>query len=252
MAIPLAPCQSQHSMNSQPYLLNPLIVALDLDDEKKILQLCEDLQGIAGGFKVGPRLCLRYGKTLLTRIASYGPLFIDNKYFDIPNTMESAVLSSFEAGATLVTVHLLAGEVALRRLAEIESQLSKVRPFKILGVSVLTSWTEEDFPPSFVKEPVAKHVRQLIKSGEEAGLSGFVCSGEELAVVGKTKKFFVIPGVRLAGDSVQDQKRTLTPALAIERGASGIVVGRPIIAAEDPREAALDYSMAWVESRFKA
>ncbi len=237
----------------KPSLLkNPLIVALDLDDDKKVLQLCDDLQDIAGGFKVGPRLCLRYGKPLLQRIAQVAPLFIDNKYFDIPNTMESAVLSSFEAGASLVTVHLLAGQPALRRLAELEQQLNRVRPFKILGVSILTSWSEEDYPTPFTPEPVSKHVRELIKMGEQAGLTGFVCSGEELSLAGDSQKYFIVPGVRLPGDDVQDQKRTLTPKLAIERGASGLVVGRPIVEAKDPRQAALDYSMAWVESSFKA
>ncbi len=228
-------------------LNNPLIVALDVDDDRTALSLCDELSDVAGGFKVGPRLGLRYGADFLREIAKRGPLFVDHKFFDIPNTMETSVRAAFDAGASLVTVHLLAGEVALKRMVALEAELASIRPFKILGVSILTSWQDSDVPSNFKEQPVSRHVHDLLKLGEQCGLSGFVCSGEELVVATKNDYFFVVPGVRLDRDKVHDQKRTLSPQAAIQKGASGIVVGRPIVEASQPKLAALDYAVAWIE-----
>ncbi|HPI41296.1 MAG TPA: orotidine 5'-phosphate decarboxylase, partial [Pseudobdellovibrionaceae bacterium] len=116
---------------------NPLIVALDVDTDQEALGLVEELYDLVGGFKVGPRLNLRYGSELIQKISKRAPVFVDNKHFDIPTTMEAAVRASFESGASLVTIHALSGLESLKKMADLEIELSQIRPFRILGVTTL-------------------------------------------------------------------------------------------------------------------
>jgi orotidine-5'-phosphate decarboxylase len=112
-------------------LKNPLILALDVDSKEEAHKILHPIADLVGGIKVGPRLVYRYGASLVTELSKRAPVFVDNKYFDIPSTMASAVLASFEAGATLVTVHSMAGSEALSQLATLEKELNQIRPFKI-------------------------------------------------------------------------------------------------------------------------
>jgi hypothetical protein len=123
------------NQSSEP-MRNPIIAALDVDSRDQALKLADDLADVVGGFKVGPRLCLRYGQDLVKEVAARAPVFVDNKHFDIPSTMEAAVRASFEAGASLVTVHALSGREALTKMATLEKELSQKRPFKILAVTI--------------------------------------------------------------------------------------------------------------------
>ena len=100
---------------------NPIFLALDVDTESEALRIAASVGPHIGGIKVGPRLAVRYGATLFPALTKLAPLFIDNKYFDIPNTMEGAVRASFEMGASYVTIHAQAGVEALKRMAEIEA-----------------------------------------------------------------------------------------------------------------------------------
>ncbi|MCB0386025.1 MAG: orotidine 5'-phosphate decarboxylase, partial [Bdellovibrionales bacterium] len=88
---------------------SPIFVALDVDDEIRAMEIAEQVEPYVGGFKVGPRLCLKYGSALVSRLATLGHVFVDNKYFDIPNTMEHAIRATFDSGATFATVHAQAG-----------------------------------------------------------------------------------------------------------------------------------------------
>lgn len=222
-------------------LKNPLIVALDVDQESTALKLADDLQSVAGAFKLGPRLCYRYGEKFIKKVAERGPVFVDNKYFDIPNTMEAAVRASFEAGASLVTVHALAGLEALERLARLEAELQKERPFVILNVTILTSWNENSFPANFRSQTVHEHVKSLTDLVRQSGLTGLVCAGQELAAINAEGMFVVVPGIRSQEDSLGDQKRVVTAGDAIQAGAKGLVVGRPIIEAANPVEKAQQF-----------
>ncbi len=220
---------------------NPVCVALDVDDDISALSLVESLSEVVGGFKLGPRLLLKY-PGLLKKISQVSPTFVDCKFFDIPSTMTSAVQSAFDEGASLVTVHGLSGSLALRELSQLEARLSKIRPFKVLAVSVLTSWDEQSFPSNFKKQKVMDHVSEIANSVSESGLKSLVCSGEELQTL-KSKFpdfYFVVPGVRWDLEDHQDQKRVVTPRKALEGGASLLVIGRPIIQAQSPLEASLD------------
>lgn len=233
-----------------PFLNNPLIVALDLNDEKKVYQLAEELSEVAGGLKIGPRLIVRYGLPMIKKLAEFCPVFVDHKFFDIPSTMESSVEAVFEAGASLATVHASSGRTALAKMAKLEERLNQERPFKILAVTVLTSWKSAEESSAYLQQPIGETVLSLAKDVKEAGLNGLVCSGEELEMLAEKDFFLVVPGIRRKIDTAADQQRTMTPQEAIASGASAIVVGRPIIEAADPRGAAMDFAVAMLGGKF--
>lgn len=224
-------------MNVQ--LKNPIMVALDLDSRERCLEIANALEGKVGAFKIGPRLIVRHGSSIISEIARKAPVFVDNKYLDIPNTMDTAIRATFEAGATFATVHCWAGKEALTRLAETERELNRIRPFQILAVTVLTSFTQEGLPPTMINAPIVDQVSALAKLALDSGLSGIVCSPEEVGTLRaqNPRVFLVTPGIRMPVDAKGDQKRVLGPKQAIEAGASALVIGRPIVDAKDPIEA---------------
>lgn len=223
---------------------NPLCVALDVDTDQEALNLVKKLADIVGGFKLGPRLCLRYGEKLTQEIAQHAPVFVDNKHFDIPSTMEAAVRTSFSSGASLVTVHALSGMEALQLMAKVEHELNQIRPFKILAVTVLTSWDQKSLPENLKPMNIDEHVQSLAQLVQQSGLSSIVCSSHELNLFKNQSLFKVTPGIRFPSDDSGDQKRIMGPKQAIENGAQLLVVGRPIIAAKNPRESAFEYLKA--------
>lgn len=221
-------------------LKNPVILALDVDSKEDALKILDHVGDLVGGIKLGPRLLYKYGASLSTEFAEIAPIFVDNKYFDIPSTMEAAVRASFQAGATLVTVHALAGLEALTKLNQLELELNRIRPFKILAVTILTSWENSSLPENFHSWSIENHVRSLSQLVYRSGLRGLVCSGHELEFVSQKDMFKVVPGIRLASDDSQDQKRVMTPKAAIKAGASALVVGRAILKSNQPRQTILD------------
>lgn len=222
---------------------NPIFVALDVDDDKAALALVKECRAFVGGFKVGPRLALRYGETFLKEVARHGNMFIDNKYFDIPNTMEAAVRASFEVGASFCTIHAQAGPEAMTLLAELEESLNRTRPFRILAVTVLTSFKQETLPSVVKHLPIPEQTRALAQLAIDCGISGLVCSPEEVEMLRGLypNAYLVTPGVRLSHEDRGDQKRVSDPLTALRRGASALVVGRPIYDALDPALAAKQY-----------
>jgi orotidine-5'-phosphate decarboxylase len=223
---------------------NPLCVALDVDSEEKALRIAQDLKEIAGGLKLGPRLIHRGGSAFVKEISKFAPVFVDCKFFDIPSTMEMAVRASFETDASVVTVHALAGEEALSILAKLEQELSKQRPFRILAVTILTSWDQHSLPSNFRQQPIAEHVRELAELAKRSGLRSIVCSAEELEILKDLDLFMLAPGIRFPNQEAGDQKRVVGPKEAMARGASVLVVGRPILEAADPKKMAREYLSA--------
>lgn len=224
-------------------LKNPLILALDVDTKEDAEKILDHVGDLVGGVKVGPRLVYKYGASLVSQFAEVAPVFVDNKYFDIPSTMEAAVRTSFQAGATLVTIHALSGLEAMTKLAALEVELNRIRPFKILAVTILTSWEKSSLPESFHSWSIENHVRSLSQLVYRSGLRGIVCSGHELEFVSQKDIFKVVPGIRLSSDEPsvsQDQKRVMTPKEAIKAGASALVVGRAILKSNQPRQTILD------------
>ncbi|BEV69361.1 orotidine-5'-phosphate decarboxylase [Bdellovibrio bacteriovorus] len=228
---------------------NPIILALDVDTRDQALKIADDLSDIVGGIKLGPRLCLRYGMDFVKEMAQRAPIFLDNKHFDIPSTMEAAVRASFEAGASLVTVHALSGKEALTRMAAVEKELNQQRPFRILAVTILTSWDQNSLPVNMKSQPIAQHVTELASLVKDSGLSGVVCSPHELDLLQNRDLYLVTPGIRFSMQDSGDQKRIMGPKEALRAGASALVVGRPILEASNIKEAATDFVMAMYEEK---
>ena len=217
-------------------LRRPLFVALDVDAGDLALELARRLSPLGCGFKIGPRLLMRFGSELIQKLATLGPVFVDCKFLDIPSTMDAAIRASFDAGASFASIHAWAGPAALAKMAEVERDLNKSRPFRILAVTILTSFSKEGLPPPANQFGIAQQVQQLAESVAQNGLSGLVASGHEVAVL-KARfphLFYVVPGIRSASDAVDDQRRTMSASQAFEAGASALVVGRPILQAADP------------------
>ena len=228
---------------------NPIILALDVDTRDQALKIADDVSDIVGGIKLGPRLCLRYGMDFVKEMAQRAPVFLDNKHFDIPSTMEAAVRASFEAGASLVTVHALSGKEALTRMAAVEKELNQQRPFRILAVTILTSWDQNSLPVNMKSQPIAQHVTELAALVKDSGLSGVVCSPHELDLLQNRDLYLVTPGIRFSMQDSGDQKRIMGPKEALRAGASALVVGRPILEASNIKEAATDFVMAMYEEK---
>lgn len=216
-------------------LKNPLILALDLDDESKAWEMVEQTAGMVGGIKIGPRLMLRYGSPFLKKVAAKSPVFLDMKFFDIPSTMVSAVRSAFDIGASLVTVHAQAGIEALTQLAKLEEEYRKTGNVKILAVTVLTSFDTKTLPSVLKSQSISQHVEELVQLVQASGLKGVVCSPQELETLSKFNNLYLVtPGIRMASGAAGDQKRVMGPREALHAGATALVVGRPIIEATSP------------------
>jgi len=209
---------------------NPLIVALDVSDLDAARALAERLHGEAGVFKVGLELFAARGPEAVTRLRAFGPVFLDVKLHDIPNTVEGAARNCARLGIAMMTVHALGGEAMVRAAVRgaIRGADEAGHPIPmVLAVTVLSSLAGEGLasPSSLAFEAVA------------AGASGVVVSGEDVAQVREvlgTNACLVVPGIRPAGSNGHDQVRILTPEEAVERGADYLVVGRPITESSDP------------------
>lgn len=230
-------------MASKSPLKTPLFVALDVDTKEEALNMAKEIQPYVGGFKIGPRLSVKYGADFISHLAELGPVFVDNKFYDIPTTMISAIRATFDAGASYTTIHVAAGKQAIREIVELEKELNQKRPFKVLGVTVLTSFSQDDLPPHWKKSEIKTQVDELADFAVECGLTGLVCSAHEVEELRNRHKsvFLVTPGVRFSNESQGDQKRVMDPKHAIDAGSSALVVGRPICKAKDPVAAAKSY-----------
>ena len=230
-------------MNFPNPLKKPLFVSLDIPTKNKTLDIVSQLANKDVGFKVGPSLIYKYGLEIVKNIKASGPVFLDTKIYDIPNTMETAVQAAFDIGASFVTIHGAAGSEAFKRLKDLEVQLNQQRYFKILVVTVLTSFDKSSQPKHWKDQQVIDSVKSMVTEAGSCGLTGFVCSGFEAQEIKQInpESFIVVPGVRLAEDASNDQKRIITPKDAYAAGASAVVVGRPIIKSADPLAALQNY-----------
>lgn len=209
-----------------------VFLALDVNDKEEAFSLVKKWSPHILGFKIGPRLGFQFTGQDWTWLAEQGESFIDYKFFDIPSTVKSSVQVAFDSGATYCTVHALNGLECLKRLAALEKSLNQVRPFKVLVVTLLTSFDQEKniLPLSLNAKP-GKIVNDLSDLVFESGLSGLVCSAQEVSSV-KEKCLggvFVTPGIRFAEDSLDDQKRVSTPQSAWSDGATHLVMGRSLL-----------------------
>lgn len=213
-----------------------LIVALDVSSIEAAEAMVARLGDSVTFYKIGYQLGYAGGLPLLRKLAEAGKkVFADLKMHDIGNTVKHGVESIARSGATFVTVHAYPQTMQ----AAIEGRGSS--SLKILAVTVLTSYNDDDLQQSGYRLGVSGLVEMRAQQARAIGVDGLVCSGEEAAhlrnVVG-TELDLVVPGIRPAGSAVGDQKRVMTPARAIAAGADYLVVGRPIVEAADPQASA--------------
>ncbi len=223
-----------------------LIVALDTDDGEDIDRLSRTLMDVVPWVKVGFQAFSALGTEAFPWLSGRGhKTFLDLKFHDIPNTVARDVGTMTRHGAHMINMHASGGfemMVAARKRAENASAENSVPMPILLGVTVLTSIDENGFQQSFGSERgLTKQVVYLAQLAQEAGLRGVVASPLEIEPIRKVcgDEFVIVtPGIRPTWAETGDQRRITTPAEAIQRGADYIVVGRPIIKAEDPLTAA--------------
>ncbi len=221
-----------------------LVFALDVPSAEAARPLVQRLCETVGMFKVGLELFVREGPAVVDMIRRHGAarVFLDLKLHDIPATVRRAMAAVAALEVDFVTVHC--GESSAMLQAAVEGAAGRV---KVLGVTVLTSVGPQDLKRSGVRDELAETPQKLVLARAEtaaaAGCAGVVCAGHELAMI---KNRFgrdllaVVPGIRPASGTVagDDQRRVVTPAMAIAAGADYLVIGRPIRDARDPRKAA--------------
>jgi orotidine-5'-phosphate decarboxylase len=226
--------------------MNPILVALDVESAAKAMALADALRGTVGGYKIGKQLFTAAGPGVVHDLASRGDrVFLDLKFHDIPNTVAGAVQSAVATGAWMINVHASGGSAMMRAAAEAATKaaaaLGRPRPL-VIGVTVLTSMTEDTLAEVGVTRPVIDQVVHLARLAKHSGLDGVVASPQETAAIREAcgPDFQIVtPGIRpVDQQGKDDQARTLTPAEAMKAGSTYLVIGRPITGAPNPREAA--------------
>ena len=249
--------------------MNPILVALDVESAAEAVELADVLRGAVGGYKIGKQLFTAAGPAMVRELTGRGDrVFLDLKFHDIPNTVAGAVQSAVATGAWMVNVHASGGSAMMKAAAEAATKaaqaLGRPRPL-VIAVTVLTSMTDAALAEVGVSRPLLDQVVHLARLAKASGLDGVVASPQETRAIRDAcgPDFQIVtPGIRplrpfdklkVAPSGVEgrpgsgqaadqqgkdDQARTMTPAEAMAAGASYLVIGRPITAAPNPREAA--------------
>jgi orotidine-5'-phosphate decarboxylase len=228
--------------------MDQLLIALDVETSDEAVRLADALRGVAGGYKIGNRLFTAEGPSLVRRLTDRGDrVFLDLKFHDIPNTVATAVEAAAALGVWMVNVHA-SGGVRMMQAARDAAQTGAARLCRpaplVVAVTVLTSMNGSALADMGISRSLDDQVAALAALAKRAGLDGVVASAREIGAIRREcgRDFVIVtPGIRGGGAARpggDDQERTMSPAEAMQAGASYLVVGRPIIAAPEPRAAA--------------
>ena len=215
---------------------NKIIVALDVATKEKALELVEQLRSEISFFKIGLQLYTAEGPEIVSAVLATGAkVWLDLKLYDIPNTVARAVESASTLGVQMLTIHLSGGSDMIRAATG-----ARANDMLLLGVTVLTSATEQTLREIGITDAVEDQVLRLAKLGAEAGIDGVVASPREIKPLrcefGDRIKI-AVQGIRPSWAEPGDQKRFMTPSEAIQAGADYIGIGRPITGHAQPHEA---------------
>lgn len=221
-----------------------IIVPLDVPTEAEAIAWVDRLPQVTF-WKVGLELFISSGPSILTTLkARQKRIFLDLKLHDIPNTMAGACRAAASYGTDLLTVHATAGKDALKAAhtaAEQGAIASTLPPPRLIAITVLTSLTARTLAFDLkIPLELPDYALQMALLAQDSGLAGAVCSPQEVAQLRQIcgdRFLLVCPGVRPSGAEADDQRRSLTPAQAVQAGADYLVIGRPITTAPDPAEA---------------
>lgn len=222
---------------------NPIIVALDVFTRKEAEVLVDDLIEYVSVFKIGHQLFLREGVDIIRMIQDKGgEVFLDLKFHDIPSVISNAVEVAVGEKVFMLTLHSLGGRAMLSSVVERVASLHQsenTRTPLLLGVTILTSLTDEDLSDVGISISMKKEIEKLAQICKDSGLNGIVCSGEEISLIREKLGedfLIVVPGVRMETHSLDDQKRTVTVEDALRNGANYLVMGRTITGSEEPKK----------------
>ena len=214
----------------------PIFVAIDTPDMERARGIAGRIRKHVGGLKLGLEFFCANGHAGVREMAEFGlPIFLDLKLHDIPNTVAKAVQALNPLKPAILTVHAAGGRAMME-----DAKAAAPSGTRVVAVTVLTSLDGSDLASIGLAADPHAQVERLAGLAREAGIDGIVCSGNEVKAARRIWPggFFVVPGVRPAGGDAGDQKRVMTPRAALDAGASILVIGRPITAAEDPDAAA--------------
>ena len=224
--------------------INPkdkIIVALDVDNASKALEITRELSGYVGAFKIGLQLFTSEGPRFVRDLAEAGTrIFLDLKFHDIPNTVAKAAVEASKLGVWMFNVHASGGgEMMKRTIGEVGESCEKdgrQRPL-IIGVTVLTSSDQETMNEVGVIADLDELVGTLAKLAADAGMNGVVASPREVGIIRRevlNPAFLIVtPGIRPNTATADDQKRVTTLGQALANGSDYVVIGRPITQASD-------------------
>ncbi|AEY02090.1 orotidine 5'-phosphate decarboxylase [Oceanimonas sp. GK1] len=226
----------QTSHNGDPKVL----IALDFADEQQARALVAQMSPTQCRLKVGKEMFTLFGPDFVRHLVAQGfDVFLDLKFHDIPNTVAKAVAAAAELGVWMVNVHASGGSRMMEAAKAALAPYGDRAPL-LIAVTVLTSMTAEELTQTGVLRSPAEQVLALARLTQQAGLDGVVCSAQEASLLkselGPDFKL-VTPGIRPAGSEAGDQRRIMTPELALKAGSDYLVIGRPITQAADPAAA---------------
>jgi orotidine-5'-phosphate decarboxylase len=217
---------------------NPVIIALDFNNERDTLSLVDQLSPDSCKLKVGKELFTACGPALVKNLVLRNfDVFLDLKFHDIPNTVAHALKAARDLGVWMVNVHASGGS---RMMDAARAALNEKSDPLLIAVTVLTSMEQQDLQQIGVSAPLDQHILALAKLAVKAGLDGVVCSAMESAMLRAelgVEFCLVTPGIRPAGSDSDDQRRIVTPKDAINAGSHYLVIGRPVTQAANPAEA---------------
>ena len=233
---------TNHFITAKEHNMAELIVALDVQTREEAVAKVKAIGDGVGFYKIGLELYTAEGPDVVKAVKDLGKkVFLDLKFHDIPRTVERAVKSGGKLGVDLMTIHSVGGKAMIRAAADAAASFGAAAP-KILAVTVLTSLDGDDLKDIGVEvRSPAEQVAAMGRLALSNGAAGIVCSPMEVKAMREIlgpSALLVTPGVRPAGAQVGDQKRVATPASAVRDGSTHLVVGRPILAADDPVAAA--------------
>ena len=219
---------------------NPIYCAIDTSSIDDAVRIIDAIHPHIGGIKLGLEFFTSCGLNGIKKIQKYDlPLFLDFKFYDIPNTVTKSLVNIFALKPEYTTIHVSGGKKMLKECVNLKKELNSKT--NLIGVTMLTSFDDNSAEEIGINSSIDKNVENLSELAFNCGMDGIVCSPKEIRKI--REKFgpqlrVIVPGIRNDTINSDDQKRTLSAKEAIDLGADIIVVGRPITSAESPRNAA--------------